>query len=284
MPPLLFSMTSCLLLSIAGVNARAIYTDIASLPTTDISSSIFANSGNCTASGQRCGDIDNCRTLDDIVQSCLVTILACVWFAVHRNIPAPEVKRPRNANFFVRFAKWVWRTVLDRRQAVIVFVVALLVPEWILFWALRQALCARKLRRKLEAAREEALVKYRRRHPVADAICDKCKGRGSPCDLVAAAKRVGKADECMYQIIQTNVIDCILTITQAGRRHTLFLSLWAVSTSTPKIIQYTRYLLQMSSNWYGAGTSSHPQRARSRTKAKAIGCPRDSPYSRHCGS
>lgn len=119
------------MLSLAGVDARAVNMDIASLPTSDIPP-ILAHSGNITAPSRRCGDIENCRALDNIVQSCLVTILACVWFAVRRNIPAPEVKRPRHANVFVRCAMGVLHTVLDQRDAAVVLVVALLAPEWIL--------------------------------------------------------------------------------------------------------------------------------------------------------
>lgn len=103
-----------------------------------------------------CYDIRYCRTLEGLVLSCLVTILACVWFAVHRNIPAPRVHRPRHGNVFVRTGLFVWYKILDQRQAVIVFVVTLLVPEWVLAWALRQWIVAHKLTGRLEDARAEA--------------------------------------------------------------------------------------------------------------------------------
>ncbi|KAF7979545.1 hypothetical protein HWV62_42144 [Athelia sp. TMB] len=103
-----------------------------------------------------CYDIRYCRTLEGLVLSCLVTIFACVWFAVHRNIPAPKVHRPRHGNVFVRTGLFVWYKILDQRQAVIVFVVTLLVPEWVLAWALRQWIVAHKLTGRLEGARAEA--------------------------------------------------------------------------------------------------------------------------------
>ncbi|KZP22449.1 hypothetical protein FIBSPDRAFT_664611, partial [Athelia psychrophila] len=77
-----------------------------------------------------------------IVVSCLVTILACVWFAVHRNIPAPRPRQSQHPRFIVRAAKRAWSVVLGQREAAIVFVVALLAPEWILAWAMRQAIRA----------------------------------------------------------------------------------------------------------------------------------------------
>ncbi|KZP21799.1 hypothetical protein FIBSPDRAFT_739966 [Athelia psychrophila] len=155
MLPLLPWTIYILVRSLSGVDARAVNTTITSLPTFDISSTILADSVSDTASPQRCGDIDNCRTLGGIIQSCLVTILACVWFAVHRNIPAPQPIRSRHQNFFVRCVKWVWHTVLDQREAAMVFVVALIAPEWILAWALRQAMAAWKLAQKLEKVRLE---------------------------------------------------------------------------------------------------------------------------------
>lgn len=105
MLPLLSSVMYILVRSLSGVDARAVNTTITSLPTSAISSSILANPVDGSASPQRCGDIDHCRTLNGIIQSCLVTILACVWFAVHRNVPAPQPIQSRHPNFFVRCAR-----------------------------------------------------------------------------------------------------------------------------------------------------------------------------------
>lgn len=119
MAAFLYLTFSCLVIPLAGVYARAMDTTITARPTSRISSSMLSNSVNATDSPQRCINIDNCRTLNNIIQSCLVTILACVWFAVHRNIPAPKPMQSRHQNFFVRCAKWVRRTVLDQREAAI---------------------------------------------------------------------------------------------------------------------------------------------------------------------
>ncbi|KAF7965866.1 hypothetical protein HWV62_41184 [Athelia sp. TMB] len=127
----------------------------ASLPT-GIPSFITLDTTVAAISDAECERLDGCRSLYSIVQSCIVTILACVWFAVPRNVPAPKSVRPHHDNLFARATLSFWHRALDQRQAAIVFVVALLAPEWVLAWALRQFLVARGLAKKLEAARAEA--------------------------------------------------------------------------------------------------------------------------------
>ncbi|KAF7984870.1 hypothetical protein HWV62_10847 [Athelia sp. TMB] len=148
--------------SAAAIAARAISANASSVPDDNIASVTTSASANATLPGAECYDIRYCRTLAAIVQSCIVTILACVWFAVHRNIPAPRVDHP-HANVFIKTGLFVWYKILDQRQALTVLVVTLLVPEWVLAWALRQFLLARRLARDLEEAREEAKEKARRR-------------------------------------------------------------------------------------------------------------------------
>ncbi|KZP17671.1 hypothetical protein FIBSPDRAFT_746605 [Athelia psychrophila] len=163
----MLSLLSCviyiLVLYLSGINARAVDAKITSLPTSNVSSII---SQNITASSQSCTDIKTCRTLEQIVVSCLATILACVWLAVHPNVPAPNVKRPHHGNILVRALKAVWRKVLDQREAVLIFGLAFLAPEWILAWAVRQALYARTLCKRLDVAREEAREERSRRDAI----------------------------------------------------------------------------------------------------------------------
>ncbi|KAF7984853.1 hypothetical protein HWV62_10813 [Athelia sp. TMB] len=155
MPP--FSWSALLLLAVFSVvDARAVSADSALLPNATATSLVASVATNVSLPDDACKDIDHCRTLAGLVQSCILTILACVWFAVHRNIPAPKVHRPRHSNFLVRIGLFVWYKILDQRQAANVFVVALLVPEWVLAWALRQLIVARDLVEQLEGARAEA--------------------------------------------------------------------------------------------------------------------------------
>ncbi|KAF7973380.1 hypothetical protein HWV62_15477 [Athelia sp. TMB] len=92
----------------------------------------------------RCGDIDNCRTLASIVISCLGTIFACVWVAVHKNMPGPEQ---------------TWISV--QLESLKVVIMTLLVPEWVLAWAVRQFLRAREIAKELEEARLSAFKRGR---------------------------------------------------------------------------------------------------------------------------
>ncbi|KZP21836.1 hypothetical protein FIBSPDRAFT_1043933 [Athelia psychrophila] len=168
MLPLLSTTIYLLICSLNGVDALAVDTTITSLPTSG-SSSILAESVNATASSQRCGDIDNCRTLDGIVQSCIVTIVACAWFAVHRNIPAPEPKPSPHRILFLRCTEWAWRPVLDQMESLIVFLVAFLAPEIILAWAIRQAIVALMLYLRLEEIRSQAVEAGNRQNTMEDA-------------------------------------------------------------------------------------------------------------------
>jgi hypothetical protein len=65
------------------------------------------------------------RTTLDIIQSCIATIFACTWIAIHPNLPDPEDTKLK------KFMKRVG-----------VMMVALAVPEFILLWALKQRLSA----------------------------------------------------------------------------------------------------------------------------------------------
>src|SRR5258708_31531738 len=37
-----------------------------------------------------CDDSHHCRTILNIISSCLATVFLCVWVAIHPNIPAPD--------------------------------------------------------------------------------------------------------------------------------------------------------------------------------------------------
>ncbi|KAF7979535.1 hypothetical protein HWV62_42124 [Athelia sp. TMB] len=148
-----------LLASVSTIVARAVGTDASSIPDANTTSFVASAPTNTTLPEVSCKDIDHCRTLVGIVQSCILTILACVWFAVHRNIPAPKADPPRYDNIFVKTYMFIWAKILNQKQAVTVFLATLLVPEWVLAWALRQFFVARRLVEELEKAREHATQK-----------------------------------------------------------------------------------------------------------------------------
>ncbi|KAI0059880.1 hypothetical protein BV25DRAFT_1918237 [Artomyces pyxidatus] len=138
----------------------SVYASLAqSVASSPVSSPTFSTWTNDTASFSlrsstsatgTCTDIAICRTRYTIIWSSLVTILACVWTAVHRNISEPE-----------RTGESRFRRILGRiLEAAKIVVVTLLVPEWVLGWAVRQYLSAREIGMELEDARAEAMAKW----------------------------------------------------------------------------------------------------------------------------
>ena len=82
-----------------------------------------------------CQDLRECRTVWNIIWSCLATLFACTWIAMHPNIPGPYEARSR--------------LVLRR---IGLMVLGLLVPELVIMWAMRQWFGARKLARKYRSS------------------------------------------------------------------------------------------------------------------------------------
>ena len=85
-----------------------------------------------------CDDLENCRTKWNIIWSCAATIFACVWVAVHPNIPG------RDESFML---------IALRRAGIMVL--ALVAPELVVAWAMRQWVVASRL------AREDPLGTFR---------------------------------------------------------------------------------------------------------------------------
>src|SRR5712672_2055688 len=80
------------------------------------------------ASGPSCTDPNGCRSLGNIIRSCILTILLCTWVSMHPNIPSPDERWPRLA---------------FRRVGLMLL--ALFVPEAVVSWALRQRRAAAEL-------------------------------------------------------------------------------------------------------------------------------------------
>jgi hypothetical protein len=75
-----------------------------------------------------CDDPNGCRSLTDIIRSCIITIFLCTWVSMHPNIPSPDER---------------WPKVTWRRAGLMLL--ALLVPEAVIGWALRQRRAAAEL-------------------------------------------------------------------------------------------------------------------------------------------
>jgi len=80
------------------------------------------------APGPSCDDPNGCRSLGDIIRSCILTILLCTWVSMHPNIPSPDERWPRIA----------WRRAG-------LMILALIAPEVVIGWALRQRQAAAEL-------------------------------------------------------------------------------------------------------------------------------------------
>ena len=91
--------------------------------------------------GNHCNDLAHCRTIWNIVWSCLVTIFSCTWVAVHPNVPC---LKKREANGWIE--RYIWNPLLSFvEHRLPLFICALFVPEYVLAWAIRQFWVAREI-------------------------------------------------------------------------------------------------------------------------------------------
>ncbi|TFK50303.1 hypothetical protein OE88DRAFT_1749602 [Heliocybe sulcata] len=87
-----------------------------------------------TTTDNICYDIRNCRTTLNILWSCLATIFACTWVAIHPNIP------PRGEHWFRRLGRQVITTII-----------AIIAPELIVCWAAKQYFASKRLAQRFKA-------------------------------------------------------------------------------------------------------------------------------------
>jgi len=82
---------------------------------------------------EHCNDLQHCRTIWNIIWSCLATLFACTWTAVHPNIPSPDD---------------TWVVIAFRRFKIVLL--ALIAPEFVIVWAIRQRLVGRGIAKDLQ--------------------------------------------------------------------------------------------------------------------------------------
>ncbi|KIK51318.1 hypothetical protein GYMLUDRAFT_981701 [Collybiopsis luxurians FD-317 M1] len=90
-----------------------------------------ANDTLTIATNDSCNDIRQCRTLFQIVWSCVSVLIACTWVAIHPNVPSPRDGVLR---------------ILARKIGLMI--VTLIAPEVVVLWAARQWFSARELARR----------------------------------------------------------------------------------------------------------------------------------------
>lgn len=123
----------------------AVFRPSSSAPLTPTVEPIWRRSGSDTS------DAPDVRTILDIVRSCVATIFACSWVALHPNLPDPHISG--------------WSRLKHRLGVVIL---AILVPEFILMWALKQRLAAGSIVREYNRTvlKSECYYMVLRRSPV----------------------------------------------------------------------------------------------------------------------
>ncbi|KZP31747.1 hypothetical protein FIBSPDRAFT_925589 [Athelia psychrophila] len=106
-----------------------------------------------------CRLLGTCRIFTEIIWSCIVTILACVWSAVNRNVPAPSPPPLDETGKELKGWKLkVWKFkgwCSEKLEATMLVFLALILPEWVLAWAIRQWMVARRLSRQLQRPEPE---------------------------------------------------------------------------------------------------------------------------------
>ncbi|KAK7024604.1 hypothetical protein VNI00_016165 [Paramarasmius palmivorus] len=86
-----------------------------------------------------CININGCRTTTGILWSCLSVIFICTWVAIHPNIPTVQDKQGKP-----------WHPAALLYQKVELMVVALLAPEFMILWAMRQRKQAKKIQERFK--------------------------------------------------------------------------------------------------------------------------------------
>lgn len=80
------------------------------------------------------------RTVLSILYSCLATTFACTWVSVHPNVP------------FFGEGEWV---ILGRK--IHLMIMALIAPELMIMWAIKQSIGAKSIQNIIEKKRESSL-------------------------------------------------------------------------------------------------------------------------------
>lgn len=144
-----------------------------------------------------CQDLGHCRTTWDIIRSCLAVIFVCAWVTLHPNIPEPRNRRNDAKDpWYTRFDRW-FKFRLKRAG---VGVVALVAPEFILAWAIRQRVVAGIVAKQLQVAAENPTAIRAR-----DARANAAKKVTAVMDLVlakAAEAEVVEAGEYVMEAVK----------------------------------------------------------------------------------
>jgi hypothetical protein len=108
-----------------------------------ITQSAFGEAIPISSIERREDQLSQTRTVWDIVRTCLSTIFLCTWVSLHPNISSTQDERDMNRRDKLR--KWLVDLLTYKLP---LFVWALLVPEYILAWAIRQYITAGEIQKQ----------------------------------------------------------------------------------------------------------------------------------------
>jgi hypothetical protein len=91
-----------------------------------------------------CNDLNNCRTIWSIIWSCFLTIFLCTWVSLHPNIVI--ARDTRGMGWFKKLVVYPLHGFMKNKLPQLLC--ALLAPEYILAWAIRQYLSAGEIKQK----------------------------------------------------------------------------------------------------------------------------------------
>ncbi|KIM28289.1 hypothetical protein M408DRAFT_23990 [Serendipita vermifera MAFF 305830] len=115
-----------------------------------ITQSVYSDAGPIPVSIElrdvaSCDSLNSQRSMWSIVWSCLSTIFLCTWVAVHPKVHFRPEKRNQRW-----LEKWLWDPLHEFfTYKLVLFLWALLVPEYILAWAVRQYIQAGVISKKV---------------------------------------------------------------------------------------------------------------------------------------
>ncbi|KIK54076.1 hypothetical protein GYMLUDRAFT_177907 [Collybiopsis luxurians FD-317 M1] len=92
------------------------------------SNTAIERSSFSSSTSDSCNNINDCRTLLQIVWSCISVLIACTWVSVHPNVPGPDESS--------------WKLL---RRKIGLMIIALIAPEMLVLWAAKQWFAARML-------------------------------------------------------------------------------------------------------------------------------------------
>ena len=102
---------------------------------------------NRSLTENHCTDLSHCRTIWDIIWSCLTTVFLCTWVSVHPNVPCPKKQKGNSwIERHIWIERYLWNPLLSfAKHRLPLFIWALLAPEYVLGWAMRQCRRAREI-------------------------------------------------------------------------------------------------------------------------------------------